>query len=138
MKKNRVDFEGLGYSPAPSISFSPCSVNSSFLLAGESGDAYQAQYKAAINMSAKKIEAIAKLVLAIGAALSAAAGLVTSIKTRRPAPFASAQLIDTKEYSADESDWGQLPPGTTPETTDNTTLYLAAGAAALLLLNGKK
>jgi len=112
------------------------SVNSSFILAGDAGEIYQSEYKAAIGKWTPA--QIIALVTAIGAALGYAASLVTSVKTRRPSPFASAQLIGTKEYSADESDWSQLPPGTTPEKTDNTTLYLAAGAAALLLLNGKK
>jgi len=110
------------------------SVNSSFLLAGDSGAAYLTQYEAAINLTPKQIDQIIALISVIGTALGAAAGLVTSIKTRRPAPFASAQLIGTKEYSADESDWGKLQQ-TTPENKDNSTLLLAAAAAGFLLLN---
>jgi len=115
------------------------SINSSFILAGASGEAYQSQYQAAIKGFTP--DQIIKLVVAITAALGAIVTLVGAVRNKRPAPFASAQLIDTKEYSADESDWKQLtldPLQPTPETTDNTTLYLAAGAAALLLLNGKK
>jgi len=111
------------------------SVNASFILASGNSDAYKSNYDAAIA-GAWTPEKIIALVTAITAALGAMAGIVVSVRSKRPAAFGAANNLGTEPFSAQTTDWPNTPPAPVSQTkSDNLPLIIGAAAAGYLLLS---